>query len=92
MPGRGVSPFGVNLSGIVKGGSPSPGAWGCAPTFLSPTRRLWRRGKKDKEIFGDTCKLTPKGVSPLSLYKASSPYTTFPPRIVACTPFSGIFS
>ena len=52
----GVSPLGVNVSGMVKGGRPSPGAWGCAPTFSSPPRRLRRRGKKEKELFGDTPK------------------------------------
>src|SRR6266702_7460814 len=49
-------PSGVNVSGMVKGGRPSPGAWGCAPPFSSPTRRRRRRVNKEKEIFGDTPK------------------------------------
>src|SRR6266568_1811332 len=42
---------------MVKGGRPSPGVWGCAPTFSSPRRRLRRRVKKEKELFGSpiTC-------------------------------------
>jgi hypothetical protein len=40
--------IGVNVSGIVKGGSPSPGVWGCAPLFFfarAPVAREQRRKK-----------------------------------------------
>src|SRR5215470_7878590 len=47
----GNTPFGVNVSGMVKGSSPSPGAWGCAPTCSSPARRLRRRTKEEQEVF-----------------------------------------
>src|SRR6266568_6284232 len=62
--GGGGTPFGVNLSGMVKGSRPSPGAWGRAPTFSSPPCRLRRRGKKGKRVFRVPNYLSPGQDSP----------------------------
>jgi len=63
----GDTPFGVNISGIVKDGSPSPGACGCAPTFSSPPRRLRRRGKKGERVFRGHPKTPAEGWPPSAL-------------------------